>query len=42
MSKSLRMKVWALYYEGYSFREIAEALDISEYEVVKIIRPAGY
>ena len=42
MAKSLKMKIWSLYYEGYPMREIADALDISEYMVVQVIRPNGY
>lgn len=42
MSKSLRMKIWSMYYEGYATREIADALDISEYMVITVLEPNGY
>lgn len=40
--KSFRIKVFSLYYEGKTIREISDELDVSEYEVVKILRPRGY
>lgn len=42
MSKSLRMKIWDLYYQGYYVHEIADALDISEYDVIRVLKPNGY
>lgn len=42
MSKGLRQVIWALYYEGFTVREIADELNVSEYDVVRVIKPAGY
>lgn len=42
MSKSLRQKIWSMYYEGYYVHQIADALDISEYDVIRVIRSNGY
>lgn len=42
MSKSIKQKIWTMHYEGYSTREIADALDISEYMVIQVLRPNGF
>lgn len=40
MSKTLKAQIRHLhYYEGLSSGEIAAKLDISEWEVVKVLRP---
>ena len=33
------MKVWELYYEGYNNDQIADMLDITVWDVVKIVNP---
>ena len=42
MSKTTKAQIWTLWYDGYSVYEIAEALDLSEYDVIRILQPAGY
>ena len=42
MSKTIKAQIWTLYYEGYSVYEIAEALDLAEYDVIRILQPKGY
>ena len=35
-------KIWELYYRGYAAFEIANELDITEWEVIKVLNPLGY
>ena len=42
MSKGLKDLIWHYHYEGYSNDKIAELLDITVWEVVKVLRPNGY
>lgn len=42
MSKSLRIKIWSMYYEGYQVHQIADALDISQYDVIRVLKPNGF
>lgn len=42
MSKGLRNLIWQFHYEGYSNDKIADILDISVWEVVKVLQPDGY
>jgi len=42
MSGLTQHTIWQMYYEGYHVHEIAEYLDISEWDVIRVIQPKGY
>ena len=42
MSRSTTQAIWALYYEGFTVREIADELNLSEYDVIRTLQPDGY